>query len=55
MIDCNFCGETLSAANDDELVEAVRQHMDDRHSDEGLDDAQVRKLVDEQAYDATDS
>jgi predicted small metal-binding protein len=51
VIECSFCGETLSAATDDELVEEVRRHMDERHPDEAMDDSQVR----EQAYDATDS
>ena len=51
VIECNFCGETLSAANDDELVKTARRHMDERHPDEQPDDAQVRA----QAYDASDS
>ena len=55
VIECNFCGETLSAATDDELIKAVRRHMDERHADEDVDDAQVSALVDDQAYDATDS
>ena len=55
VIECNFCGETLSAATDDELIEAVRRHMDERHADEDVDDAQVSALVDDKAYDATDS
>ena len=51
VIECPYCGETLSAANDDELVETVRRHIAERHPGESLDDAQVR----EQAYDASDS
>lgn len=51
VIECKFCGETLAAATDDELVETVRRHMEERHPDEALDDAQVREL----AYDASDS
>jgi hypothetical protein len=51
VIECSFCGETLSAANDDELVKAAQKHVGERHPQESLDDSQVR----EQAYDASDS
>ena len=55
VIECNLCGEALSAANDDELVMTARRHMDERHPESAVDEAQVRALVGEQAYDATDS
>jgi predicted small metal-binding protein len=55
VIECNFCGQTLSAATDDELVKSARRHMDERHPDQACDEAQVRGLVDQQAYDAMDS
>jgi hypothetical protein len=55
VIECSLCGEALSAANDDELIAAARRHMDERHSDDAPDDAAVRRLVAEHAYDASDS
>ena len=55
VIECNFCGETLSAANDGELVEETRRHMDELHPEQGQDDARVREVVATQAYDASDS
>jgi hypothetical protein len=55
VIECSVCGETLSAANDEELVAAARRHMDERHPDGAPDDAQLRALVGERAYDASDS
>ena len=55
VIECNFCGETLSAANDDELVKTARRHMEEQHPDGAPDEARVRELVGEQAYDAMDS
>lgn len=55
VIECNFCGECLSAANDDELMQTARRHMDERHPEQAPDDAQVRDLVGQQAYDAMDS
>jgi predicted small metal-binding protein len=54
VIDCQ-CGQTLQAANDDELASAVRAHVDEAHPDMALDDDQVKGLVAEQAYTATDA
>ena len=39
VIECDVCGQALSAANDEELVEIARRHMEERHSGEGYDDA----------------
>jgi uncharacterized protein DUF1059 len=54
VIDCD-CGATLQAANDDDLKRVVRKHVDEVHPDMGLDDEQVKALVDEKAYTASDS
>jgi hypothetical protein len=54
MIDCD-CGATLQAANDDDLARVVRQHVDEAHPDMQLDDEQVRGMIAEKAYTATDS
>jgi predicted small metal-binding protein len=57
VIDCD-CGEMVSAANDDDLLRAVRRHVEEAHADDEdmrLDDAAIRELVAAQAYDATDS
>ena len=55
VIECNFCGETLSAANDGELRACVARHMQSEHSGEELDDEAITELVEEQAYKASDS
>ena len=55
VIECNFCGETLSAANDAELRACVERHMKGEHGDEELDGEAISELVDEQAYSASDS
>jgi hypothetical protein len=55
VIECDICGETLSAANDDDLVRTARLHMDQLHSDSAPDDERLRELVGTKAYDATDS
>jgi hypothetical protein len=55
VIECNVCGETLSAAGDEELRECVLRHYRDEHDGEELDEDQVRELVSEQAYTASDS
>jgi predicted small metal-binding protein len=54
VIDCD-CGKTLQAANDDDLVAEVRAHADEAHPDLELSDEQVRQLVAERSYEASDS
>jgi predicted small metal-binding protein len=55
VIDCNECGATIKAANDDELATEFARHMKSEHSDVEWDDEQASELVSDQAYDATDS
>ena len=55
VIECDVCGQALSAAGDDELVTLARRHMEERHPDRAADDEAVRRLVAERAYDASDS
>jgi predicted small metal-binding protein len=54
VIECNECGDTISAANDEELATHLAEHMRSEHG-EVLDADEVEDLVHEQAYDATDS
>ena len=54
VIECNECGDTVSAANDEELAAHLAKHLRSEH-DEEPDDEEVADLVHEQAYDATDS
>jgi predicted small metal-binding protein len=54
VIECNECGETLSAANDDELARELSAHLQDEH-DIHSEDAEVADLLHEEAYDAADS
>jgi hypothetical protein len=54
VIDCD-CGTTLQAANDDDLFKAAREHVDQQHPDMELSDDDVRGLVAEKAYEATDA
>jgi hypothetical protein len=54
VIDCD-CGQTLQAANDDDLVKQARVHVDEQHPDLDMSDDQVRELVSAKAYEATDS
>lgn len=52
VIDCNECGATIKAANDEDLVGEVDSHMQSEHSDSDWDSSQI---VERQAYDAEDS
>ena len=54
VIDCE-CGEVVSAANDDDLVRRVREHLESDHPDADASDEAARRLVSERAYTATDS
>ena len=54
ILDCD-CGQTLQAANDDELAHAARKHVEEAHPDMDLSDDQIRGLISEKAYTATDS
>ena len=54
VIECNECGETVSAANDEELVQHLAAHLRSEHGAQP-DEEEVADLVHEQAYDAMDS
>lgn len=54
VIDCQ-CGTTLKAANDEDLVGVVRDHVNEEHPELDLSDDQVQEMVAEQAYDAEDA
>jgi predicted small metal-binding protein len=54
VIDCD-CGKTLQAGNEDDLVAQVRAHADEEHPDMQLTDEQVRELVADRSYEASDS
>jgi predicted small metal-binding protein len=55
VVECNVCGEPLSAANDDELVRRLQSHVGSEHPDEDFDESAARAMVDEQAYTASDN
>jgi predicted small metal-binding protein len=55
VLECKFCGETLSAANDDELRACLVRHVESKHSDEEFDEEAASETVSGNAYSATDS
>jgi predicted small metal-binding protein len=54
VIECNICGETVSAAEPEELVGRLRDHLASEH-DEEPGDEELERLIDDEAYEATDS
>lgn len=54
VVECDICGETISAADDNELVGRLKDHLGDEHDEEPTDD-DVHQTVDREAYDAMDS
>ena len=55
VIECNICGEPLSAATDEELLGQVMRHVESEHPDAGVDEEQAREMIDREAYDAADA
>jgi hypothetical protein len=54
VIECDICGELVSATNDDELHGALRRHYASTHSDAEPTDDRLAEVV-AGAYDAMDS
>jgi predicted small metal-binding protein len=54
VIECNECGDAVTAADDDELARRLAAHLKGEHGIEGEEEA-VADQVHEQAYDAMDS
>ena len=54
VIECNECGEAISAENDKELAGRLRAHLRDEHDVES-DADELEELIDGEAYDALDS
>jgi hypothetical protein len=54
VFDCD-CGETLSAANNDDLARELKRHFEEDHPDQELSDDQARERVEGKAYAAMDS
>jgi hypothetical protein len=55
IIESPIDGQVVSADTDDELVAALRRHMEAHHPDAGFTDDQLRDMVERNAYDAVDS
>jgi predicted small metal-binding protein len=54
VVECDTCGETISAENDDELAGRLKDHLESEHDEEVSDD-DAHQTVDKEAYDAMDS
>jgi predicted small metal-binding protein len=54
VIECDTCGEMISAADDDELAGRLKDHMESEHDEEVSED-DAHQTVDKDAYDAMDS
>ena len=52
VIECNECGETLQAAENEELARILSQHLEAEHD---VEVDEVTELVEGEAYEAMDS
>jgi len=55
VIECNICGEPLSAANDEELLRQVQGHQESEHPDSPFDENEASEMISREAYDAGDA
>lgn len=55
VVECNVCGEPLSAATDSELLAQVQKHYASEHADAVVDEDEAREMVAREAYDAGDA
>jgi predicted small metal-binding protein len=55
VLECNTCGEPLTAANDEELLNRLCAHMESEHPTTSFDEARARETIANEAYDATDN
>jgi predicted small metal-binding protein len=53
-IECDICGEPITASDDEELVGRLKDHLSEEHESSPGDD-EVRQTIDREAYDAVDS
>ncbi|HZB74925.1 MAG TPA: DUF1059 domain-containing protein [Solirubrobacteraceae bacterium] len=53
-IECDECGEPITAASDEELTRNLAAHLKQEHDAEP-DEEEVAELVASEAYDAMDS
>ncbi len=54
VIECNQCGELITAAGDDELTDRLADHLKSVHDDE-IERGRLGNFVAASAYDAMDS
>ena len=54
VIECNECGETLQAAENEELARILGAHLASEHDIE-MDEEELTELVESEAYEAMDS
>ena len=54
VLECDICGETISADSDDELKGRLGEHLGSAH-DRGASPEELDELVAAEAYEATDS
>ena len=54
-VECNICGEPLTAATDEELLERMRNHLEAEHPESDWNEEAASDMIAAEAYDATDS
>jgi predicted small metal-binding protein len=53
-IECNICGEPITANDDEGLLARLKDHLSEEH-DESPGEDEIQQTIDREAYDAVDS
>ncbi len=54
VVECDICGETISAASDEELTRRLGDHLSSEHATQSRPQ-ELAETVAQEAYEATDS
>ena len=55
VVECLYCDELIQAADDEDLVRRLNEHVSSEHSGTSMDEDEARRHVSDRAYSATDS
>jgi predicted small metal-binding protein len=55
VVECNLCGDVVSAATEEELVGELIRHHESQHPSAGMTEERARELVSAESYEASDS
>jgi predicted small metal-binding protein len=55
VVECNECGELVTAADGRELARRLLEHLEHAHPDAAAGEEDARRAVERESYEATDA